>query len=134
MSPVSPPQPAKRRSDAGFTLIEMLVAMVILSVSMLALTALTITAMKTNMRTDLRSTAVRLCDEKAEEFTAAPIDAIVTDNETRSVSLRNGAVSKDFQIEWSVTPQGNDLKQIEINVKCDDKVYQRTVVFKHRSS
>ena len=125
---------SSRGSEQGFSLIEMLVAMVILSVSMLALTALTITAMKTNMRTDLRNTAIRLCDEKAEEFTAAPIDGIVTANETRHVSLRNGAVSKNFQIEWTVTPQGNDLKQIEINVKCDDKVYQRTVVFKHRSS
>jgi prepilin-type N-terminal cleavage/methylation domain-containing protein len=121
-------------SQQGFSLIEMLVAMVILSISMLALTALTITAMKTNMRTDLRNTAVRLCDEKAEEFTAAPIDSIVTAKETRSVSLRNGAVSKNFDIEWTVTPQGSNLKQIEIAVECDNKVYQRTVVFKHRSS
>jgi prepilin-type N-terminal cleavage/methylation domain-containing protein len=52
--------------NKGFTLIELLIAMFIITLSMLAILTTMTMAMKTNMETDVRNTAVRLTNQTAE--------------------------------------------------------------------
>lgn len=122
------------RRDDGFTLVEMMVALVILSVSILALTSVTITAMKVNLDNDTRNTAVRLTSEVTEDLFREPFDSLVSSvdpHETRTVQLRGA--SKDFTVKWTVTSTTATLKQIliEVSYKIKDKTYtNQSVVYR----
>lgn len=54
----------------GFSIIEMIVAVFILSIGMLALMTLTLTSMEVNLENDIRDTAVRLTGEVSEMLLA----------------------------------------------------------------
>lgn len=126
----------ERARQRGFSLIEMMMALFILAVSILGLTAVTIKSMQVNVGNDLRNTAIRLANQKVEDLTAQPIDDITTDSVTEDIRLRNGAITKSFTTGWNVTPQTHDLKQIVIIVSYDfgghSNLY-KTVLFKHRA-
>lgn len=65
---------ARRNAAEGFSLIEMMIALFILTVAVLGLLDLTITSIKTNMQNDIRNTAVRLTSQTAEVLLARPFD------------------------------------------------------------
>lgn len=102
----------------GFSLVEMMVALVILSISILALTSITLTSMKANVGNDARNAAVRLTGEVTETLFKVPFDDLVSSvdpHETRTVRLRG--TDKNFTVSWTVTPTTATLKQIVIKVK-----------------
>jgi prepilin-type N-terminal cleavage/methylation domain-containing protein len=126
-----------KRDARGFTLIEMLIALVILSVSILAMTSMTLTAIRTNLDNDLRNAAIRLTAEVAEDLGALPIESVVATGtpETRQVSIRGGVFP--YQVTRTVTPLSNDLRQVNITVSYTSKGVTKTnsaVVYKHRAS
>jgi prepilin-type N-terminal cleavage/methylation domain-containing protein len=122
------------KRDDGFTLVEMMVALVILSVSILALTSVTITAMKVNLDNDTRNAAVRLTGEITEDLFIVPFDSLVSSvapHQTRTVQLRGA--TKDFTVKWTVTSTTATLKQILIVVSYDIKgktFTNRSVVYR----
>jgi len=64
------------RNSNGFSLIEMMTALVIIALTLLVLSSVMIHAIKINMGNDLRDTAVRLTNQTAEILLALPFDAI----------------------------------------------------------
>lgn len=129
----------KRSASRGFSLIEMLVALVILSVSILGMTSLTLTTMRANFDNDLRNAAVRITSEVAEDLGAAPIETVVTipvsTPQTRQASIRG--TNFPFNVTMEVTPLTNDLRQVNITVSYTSKGVTKTnsaVVYKHRAS
>lgn len=126
-----------KRDARGFTLIEMLIALVILSVSILAMTSLTLTAIRANLDNDLRNAAIRLTAEVAEDLGAMPIESVVATvtPETRQVSIRGGVFP--YQVTRTVTTLTNDLRQVNITVSYTSQGVTKTnsaVVYKHRAS
>lgn len=107
------------KRETGFTLAEMLVALVILSVSILAMTSVTITAIKTNTDNDMRNTAVRLTSEITEDLYIVPFDQLVTGSETRTVNMKG--INKTFDVDWTVTSTTATLKQVVVEVGYDVK-------------
>ena len=131
--------PTKRRDPRGFSLVEMLVALLILSVSILGMTSLTLTTIRTNVENDLRNAAIRLTSEVAEDLGALPIEDVVAtpvgSPETRQVSIRGTNVA--FTIARVVIPRTNDLRQVNITVGYTYKGIPKSnsaVVYKHRAS
>lgn len=127
--------PAKQRDMRGFTLIEMMIALVILSVSILGMTSLTLTSIRVNMENDLRNAAVRVTTEVAEDLGALPIDEVITGTETRQVIIRGGNYA--FTVARNVSPLTNDLRQVDITVSYTHRGITQTnsaVVYKHRAS
>ena len=61
-----------RESD-GFSLLELMISLVILTVSILALLSLTITSIQANLQNDIRNAAIRLTNQTAEVLLAQPI-------------------------------------------------------------
>lgn len=59
-----------RRSNGGFTLVEMLVALIVMSVGMLGIAALYIESMKSNRGASLRTQAVALAYDMADRIRA----------------------------------------------------------------
>lgn len=127
----------KRSAPRGFSLIEMLIALVILSVSILGMTTLTLTAMRANFDNDLRNAVVRVTSEVAEDLGAMPIENVVSTvtPETRQANIRG--INVPFLVTRTVFPLTNDLRQINITVSYTSNGVTKTnsaVVYKHRAS
>jgi len=130
----------------GFSLIEMLIAVVIIAFTLLALCAAMVNAISANLGNEVRNTAVRLANQTAEVLLALPIDSIQSCGATADPHARNyhAAYTYDstnaclgidtdyqrypepeqsvkgfqqrFNIVWDVTPLSENLRQVTITV------------------
>lgn len=64
------------KNNEGFSLIEMMTALVIIALTLLALSAVLIHAIQVNVGNDLRNAAVRLSSQTAEVLLALPFDSL----------------------------------------------------------
>lgn len=127
--------PAVASAARGFTLVEMLIALVILSIAILGMTSLTLTTIRTNQGNDLRNAAVRVTSEVVEEQLSLPIESVVSGTETRQVSIRGTNVP--FTVTRTMTPLTTDLRQVDITVTYTVNGVNRinsAVIYKHRAS
>lgn len=145
-------QPVPR--NRGFTLVEMMIAMVIIMVSMLALVTMMMMTMDTNMTNEMRSAAVRLTNQTAEALLAIPttpyaaIDPLVTagtytriaddthqnDRGLPKIQQSIRGTSKTFNIQWVVADTTPTMKQIQITVSYQYKNQTLTnsaLIYKH---
>ena len=98
----------KAKGTEGFSLVELMVALVILSVGMLALAATTgylITQVQvSNLRTE-RATAVQ---QVVEELRATPFDNIA------SRAQGSAQTVGDFDVWWRVSTPASNLKRVRV--------------------
>src|SRR3989338_6172686 len=135
----------KHNAADGFSLIEMMIALFIVTVAVLGLLDLTITSIRTNMQNDMRNTSIRLTSQTAEILLAQPIDSISTCGLTPDASGSNYNSSYtysaaniclytsdyarypnpnqtvrngtvSYNIHWLVSSPTNDIRQITITV------------------
>lgn len=104
----------------GFTLIEVLVAMVIMLVGLVGLLQAINIATEHNLRNYLRDEAVRVADLKMREFAALPFNSIVG-NTTQNVSRGARSGSKAFVVTRQITDLPTSVnptsKRIDITVQ-----------------
>jgi type II secretory pathway pseudopilin PulG len=142
---------ANVRSDNGFSLVEMMIAIVIMVFSLLVLLSVVINAIGVNLGNELRNTATRLTGQTAEVMIALPIENISPCGVTPDPDALNYNASyvysgantclgagadyqrypnpvqsvkgsrQNFNITWAVTDLNSDLRQVTI-----------TVAYKHR--
>lgn len=129
--------PVTKSGARGFTLVEMLIALIILSVAILGMTSLTLTSIRTNLENDKRNAAVRVTTDVAEEQMARDILDVISGTETRQVSVRGTNVP--FVVTRTVTflndtTTGSLLRQVEITVSYDNNTKSnRAVIYKHQA-
>lgn len=63
-------------NNKGFSLIEMMIALIIISISFLALSAVMVSAINVNLENELRNTASRLTSQTAEVLMIVPYEEI----------------------------------------------------------
>ncbi len=105
----------KFKKSMGFTLIEVLISLVILSLSLLALAGLMVITTKNNSFGNYLTEAVTLAQDKLEELRAINWNNIVSGADTKK-----GATQIDFNRSWNVSTNGS-IKTIEITVDWNDK-------------
>lgn len=71
--------PASKKMQAGFTMIELLVAVVILAIGLLGLVQLQVTAIKTNAQSTSATAAAAIAQNIVEEIAALPSDHAMFD-------------------------------------------------------
>jgi len=103
---------------SGFTLIEVLVAMVILSVALLALASLTAITTKTNSYGSHLTEASLFAQDKLEELRATRWEKITEGMDSDQVS---GSTGIDYTRKWSVN-RNETLKTINISIEWKDRV------------
>ena len=103
---------------SGFTLIEVMVAMVILSVALLALASLTVITIKTNSYGSHLTEASVFAQDKLEELRATRWENISEGIDTDQVSGSSGI---DYTRKWSVNRE-ESLKTINISIDWKDRV------------
>lgn len=103
------------RRSYGFTLIEILVALVILGVSLLALAGLMVTTTRNNASAGQVTEAATLAQDKLEELRAIPWDRVVSGQDQRA-----GSTGITYGRNWNVVTNGN-IKTITITVSWSDR-------------
>lgn len=105
------------RNNSGFTLIEFLVAIIILMIGMLGLLQAVNVALQYNATTQLRNEAVALGDAEMSKELAKPFDLISTPSvaSRRSVHITLPTGLKNYSVARSGTDMTNS-KQVNIEV------------------
>jgi type IV pilus assembly protein PilV len=109
-------EPVNSSSQKGFTLVEFLIAMVIVSVALLGLLQSVNYSIEHNMVTKLRDDAVRLADERMAVMKSNSFDAIEPVVKSELVELNVWNTKKKYSIGTTVTANSANLKNIEIDI------------------
>ena len=134
----------------GFSLIEMMIAIVIIMVSLLALLAMILVSMNTNMTNDLRNRAISVANQTAEALLALPLDdaALAVDSvheRTPGDAAQNEKGFPDptqairglqhrYSIEWIATAPTANVREVAITVRYEYKNTAHsysTLIYKH---
>ncbi len=103
----------------GFTLVEALVAMAIFALGLAALMPMVVANVRANSGAAVRTRAVSLAQEKAEEIRAMAYDAVL------GLAPGNEAVETVFTRRWdfpavpALVGDANDLRRIAVTVDWD---------------
>lgn len=105
------------RKSSGFTLIEILIALVIFSISMLAFAGLTVTATRSGSYGGRMTEAVTLAQDKLEELKANSWEEIVSGGDQKM-----GATGINYMRNWKVLETENrNLKTVSIKIDWKDR-------------
>jgi len=102
--------------SSGFSLIEILIAIVILSISLLALAALMATGTQNTSFGGSLTEAATFGQDRLEELRVTQWANIVTGNDTRT-----GSTGIIYSRNWTVVENGN-LKTITITIAWNDRL------------
>ena len=106
------------RKSSGFTLIEILVALVIFSISVLAFAGLTVTATKTGAYGGRMTEAVTFAQDKLEELKANSWENIVSGGDQET-----GPTGINYTRNWKVLEkETRNLKTVSITIDWNDRV------------
>lgn len=117
----------------GFSLVEILIALVILSISLLALAGLMVTTTRNNSFGGHMTEAATFAQDQLENLRTSPWANVVTGNDTRL-----GSTGINYARNWNVVPNAvapNDtIKEITITISWNDttshSVGFRSVIFR----
>ncbi len=101
----------------GFTLLEVLVALIILSFALLALAGLMVTTTKNNAVGNYVTEAATFAQDKLEELRALKWENLIDGNNT---DQRGGSTGINYTRNWNVNTSGS-LKTITIDVNWNDR-------------
>jgi type IV pilus assembly protein PilV len=88
--------------EEGFTLIEIMIALVVMSIGLTALAAVQISAIRGNAFSKRMTTAVSIADEKIEQLKSSPYANILSES---SIQI----TQSDMNFTRQVTVKDNDL-------------------------
>ena len=107
------------QDDKGLTLLEVLVAMVVLSLGLLALTQIQLTAIQVNAASGRLTQGTAIAQGKIEELMALPYDKVTTDTETRP--------AQGYTITWTVDEDpAVRVKTINLKVTWSNRGQKKT--------
>lgn len=95
---------AKIKSEKGISMLEVLIAMIILSMALLVLLNMAMVALDGNHWSDRTTVATQLLQQKLEQMRADVADGLVSGTDTVDNIYR----------KWTVTNVGNHLRQVEV--------------------
>jgi type IV pilus modification protein PilV len=102
----------------GFTLIEVLIALIILSVSLLALAGLMVTTTRNNSSGAHLTEAVTMAQDKLEELRVTRWETIP---EGATMDQALGSTGTSYARQWAVATAGN-LKTVTVTVTWADRM------------
>jgi prepilin-type N-terminal cleavage/methylation domain-containing protein len=101
----------KRTANSGFTIVEVMIAIVILAVGMLALATTSIFATTQVKVADLKTERSIAVQQMVEMLRAMPFDSIRTRSEANSIRAAS------FEVWWTITPTSRYLKTVTLFTK-----------------
>ncbi|MBI5966428.1 MAG: prepilin-type N-terminal cleavage/methylation domain-containing protein [Deltaproteobacteria bacterium] len=99
----------KRQKQGGFTMIELLIALFVLSFVLLSITSLVYSVMRSTSQSKETSIATTLMQDKLESLKNAGLSSLTSGND----SIRLGNI--DYLRQWAVSHSGN-VRTITVTV------------------
>ena len=96
------------RSKDGFTIVEVLIAIVILAVGMLALATTSIFATTQVKIADMKTERSLAVQEVVEQLRAGPFTSVV------NRAFSNGTTAGSYRVWWTVTPINGNLRRVDV--------------------
>ena len=113
----------KKRDEHGFSLLELLVAITVLSIGLLGIAGLQGSSIKRNVSAIRNTEATALIEDKIEEYRNTPYTSITEGTETDS-ALGSGGVFNRTSTVQNNTPMP-DTKTITVEVSWSDPGYHQ---------
>jgi len=108
--------PASKKIQAGFTLVELLIAVVVLAIGLLGLVQLQVTAIKTNSQSMTSTASKALAQKVVEEFAALPPeDPVFVDGQAGTWDSYTEQGGGTYTVTYSIAQVqagGNDVSQL----------------------
>lgn len=103
-------------NESGFTLVELLVAMVIMLVGLLGLLHSVNIAMEYNLKNQMRNEVVRVAQDAMNDMRSKAFDSVSSTTRTVPSSLRN--INRTYSVKRSVLSAGTDVsRKYQVDVK-----------------
>lgn len=103
-------------SNSGFTLVEVLAAMVIMLVGLLGLFHSVNIAMEHNLKNQMRGEVVRVAQDTMNDMRSRPFDTVFNPTTTVPTSLRN--INRTYTVNRSVISAGSDIsRKYQVDVR-----------------
>jgi type IV pilus assembly protein PilV len=117
-----------RYADKGFTLIEVLVATMILMIGMLGLFTSINLVIDNNLRNIVRDDVGKIAERKLGEIKNTPFAQLTTSSRTQTVVNRTRAADKQYQVNVAITSvtdvtslKSTNSKRVEVTVTSNYK-------------
>jgi type IV pilus assembly protein PilV len=107
-------QPIAKSNNKGFTLVETMVALVILSVSMLGILDAMVLAMQQNLENFSRNESVRIAEQTMNELRNTAFDDLA--NGVSAISRRYKQVTRNFAVTWTVNALSANSNSVQVQV------------------
>lgn len=104
-------------SNDGFTLVEVMVAILILTVGLLGLLQVSIVASEQNLRNAMRTEAVQISEERLLSRRLLPFDNITGGLKSEQVASRLRGFTMNYTVERNHTTLSTDSKQLIVTVR-----------------
>lgn len=113
--------------NKGFTLIEVLVASIILTTSMLGTLQAITFSMQHNLNNYSRDESVRIAEERMNELRDTSFTALATGNSVVTRKYKN--VTRTFNVNWTVTSLSTNSVAVQVAVSWSilGKVYSHSI-------
>lgn len=109
---------SRSKRPKGFSLIEVLIALVILSISLLALAGLMVYTTKSNSWGGHMTEATTFAQDMLERLRVTPWANLVEGSDGVT-----GATGITYSRTWAVAPTADNLRTVTITVKWDDGIH-----------
>lgn len=115
-----------RQDNKGFTLIEVLVACIILTIGMLGILETMVLSMQQNLNNYSRDESVRIAEQTMNELRNASFATLVSGSST--VTRQYKQVTRTFNVTWTATTLSTNsfALQIVVNWTIRGKVYSHS--------
>ena len=107
--------------SGGFTLLEVMITLVILSVSLLALAGLMVTTTRNTASGGHVTEAVTFGQDKLEEFRATMWDSLLPTTTGPRTDQRQGCTGINYTRTWNIIQNGNS-KTISVGISWNDRI------------
>jgi prepilin-type N-terminal cleavage/methylation domain-containing protein len=107
----------RRITSKGFTIIEVLISLIVLSISLLALAGLMVTTTRNNSFGGNMTEAATFAQDRLENFRAMSWQAIPTGADS---DVKTGSTGINYARNWNVVQNGN-LKTISVTINWNDQ-------------
>ena len=112
------------RNNKGFTIIEVLVAICILTISMLAILEAVVIAIEHNMNNISRDESVRIAETKMNEIRNSDFTTLANGTSSVSRNIRN--LTRTFNVQWTVSNLSSNSIAVQVVVSWSHKGIQHS--------